>query len=110
MNVETKLIKTRLGLLNLAEKLGNVSEACRIMGYSRDSFYRIKQLNESGGEMALREASRKKPLVKNRVDPKVEEAVVASAFDNPAFGQLRTSNELKKNGIFISPAGVLSSA
>lgn len=106
MNVETKLIKTRLGLLNLAEKLGNVSEACRIMGYSRDSFYRIKQLNESGGEMALREVSRKKPLVKNRVDPKVEEAVVASAFDNPAFGQLRTSNELKKVGVFISPAGV----
>jgi len=106
MNVETKLIKTRLGLLNLAEKLGNVAEACRIMGYSRDSFYRIKQLHDNGGEMALHEVSRKKPLVQNRVDPKIEEIVVECAFDNPALGQLRTSNELKKKGIFISPSGV----
>ena len=106
MKVETKLIKTKLGLLNLAEKLGNVSEACRIMGYSRDSFYRIKELHESGGELALQEVSRRKPLVPNRVDPQIEEMVVQSAFQNPALGQLRTSNELKKKGLFISPAGV----
>jgi transposase InsO family protein len=106
MKVETKLIKTKLGLLNLAEKLGNVSEACRIMGYSRDSFYRIKELHDTGGEMALQEVSRRKPLVPNRVEPQIEELVVQSAFQNPALGQLRTSNELKKKGLFISPAGV----
>jgi transposase InsO family protein len=106
MKVETKLIKTKLGLLNLAEKLGNVSEACRLMGYSRDSFYRIKELHDTGGEMALQEVSRRKPLVPNRVEPQIEELVVQSAFQNPALGQLRTSNELKKKGLFISPAGV----
>jgi transposase InsO family protein len=103
-----RIIKHKVGLLNLAEELGNVSRACKTMGMSRDTFYRYKSAVEQGGVESLFDKSRRQPNLKNRVDEQTEQAVLTHAIDYPAHGQLRVSNELRKVGVIVSPSGVRS--
>ena len=108
LHTNEQIIKHKVGLLNLAEELGNVSKACQVMGLSRDTFYRYKQAVEDGCVEALLHKDRRKPNPKNRLDYRTEEAVLAYSLDFPAHGQVRASNELRKQGVFVSPSGVRS--
>lgn len=106
MSTQQKIIKNKIGLLRLAEELGNVSRACKVMGYSRDTFYRYRQAVEEGGVEALVEKSRRKPNLRNRTAPELEQAILELSVEEPALGQVRVSNELRRRGLFISPAGI----
>lgn len=108
MTTQEKLVQKKLSLLELGEYLQNVSEACRINGCSRQHFYDIKKAYESQGLEGLKERTRRKPCLKNRVAPEVEEAVLQMALEYPAYGQLRAANELRKQGVLISSGGIRS--
>lgn len=108
LNSTEKVIKHKIGLLNLAQELGNVSQACRVMGLSRDTFYRYKAAVDTGGVEALLEQSRRRPNLKNRTDERTEAAIIEHALAFPAHGHTRASNELRQRGYSISPSGVRS--
>ena len=99
--------RRKLSLLNLAEELGNVSKACRIMGYHRDSFYEIKRAFQVGGVHALVEQKRgPRGPHPNRVSPEIEAAILDYALERPTWGQQRVANELRLKGHQVSPGGV----
>lgn len=108
LHTNNQIIKHKVGLLNLAEELQNVSRACKVMGVSRDTFYRYQELVKSGDIDALINKSRRVPNLKNRVDDATEQAVIDFAIQYPAYGQHRISNELRKKGVFVSGSGVRS--
>lgn len=102
------IIKHKVGLLNLASELQNVSKACKIMGVSRDTFCRYQELVETEGLYEIINRERHVPNFKNRVDKGTEKAVISYAVDFPAHGQHRTSNELRKRGVFVLGVNIRS--
>jgi hypothetical protein len=101
-----KIIKGKVGLLELARQLGNVSQACRMLGYSRHSSYCFEELYDKGGELALQEIGRKNSILANRTAPEIEARIVEFSLERPAFGQIRVADEMRKLGHSISPADV----
>lgn len=106
MTKENKDLKIKLALLQVGKELGNVSKACRLLGYSRDSFYRIRDLYEKGGEAALKPKPRTVPNIKNRSITEVENQVMQLTFVQPRWGQVRIARQLRRRGTKISPSGV----
>ncbi|HHN64268.1 MAG TPA: helix-turn-helix domain-containing protein, partial [Nitrospirae bacterium] len=108
MTQQQYIIRRKLNIIELAEQLGNISEACRKLGVSRQHYYDIKKALEEEGIEGLLEKARNKPRIANRVAPEIEERVLEYSLQYPTHGQARVSNELKKEGIILSPGGVRS--
>lgn len=108
MTAQERIVKNKMSLLELAEYLQSVSEACKIHGVSRQHFYDIRKAYEENGLEGLKDKTRRKPCIQNRVAPEVEEAVLRISYEKPAYGQLRASNELRKAGVLVSAGGVRS--
>lgn len=108
MTRDQYLIKRKLNILDLGNQLGNISDACRKLGISRQHYYDIRTAVEQEGLQGLLEKSRKVARVRNRVAGEVEEAVLEYALQFPTHGQIRVANELRKKGLVISSGGVRS--
>ena len=108
MTQDQYLIRRKLNILELGETLGNISEACRKLGVSRQHHYDIKSALETDGLEGLLEKSRKAPRIGNRVAPEIEQKVLDYSLEFPTQGQVRVSNELKKQGFPVSCGGVRS--
>jgi len=102
------LIKRKMNVLDLGRELGNISDACRKLGISRQHYYDIRKAVEDDGVQGLLEKSRKVARVRNRVDSEVEEAILQYSLEYPTHGQVRVANELRKRGLEISAGGVRS--
>ena len=102
------IISRKLNIVELGSTLGNISEACRKLGISRQHYYDIKTAIEEEGLEGLLEKSRRVPRIGNRVAPEIEQKVLAYSLEYPTHGQTRTANELKKQGVILSAGGVRS--
>ena len=102
------IIQRKLNILDLGKELGNISEACRKLGVSRQHYYDIKQAIEEEGLEGLLEKSRSMPRIGNRVAPEIENKVLDYSLQFPTHGQTRAANELKKAGVQVSAGGIRS--
>ena len=103
------LVGFRLRLFTLAEELGNVSQACRVMGVDRSTYYRLKAKVDRWGLEALNVRERRRPRMPNQIGPHLEQRIVAFSLGHPAYGPRRISAELareKWGAIRISEHGV----
>lgn len=108
MTQQQYIIKRKVNIVELAEQLGNISDACRKLGVSRQHYYDIKSALEEHGIRGLLEQARNNPRIANRVAPEIEQKVLDYSLEYPMHGQARVSNELTKEGIIVSAGGIRS--
>ena len=107
MTAKTKVARRKLSLLQLSAELGNVSKACKIMGYSRQLFYEIRRNYQTyGAEGLLDRLPGPKGPHPNRVSEEVQKAILDHSLEHPTHGGLRVSQELALKGIQVSSGGV----
>lgn len=107
MTTEHKVARRKLSMLELAGELGNVSKACRIMGYSRQQFYEIRRNFQTyGAEGLLDRLPGAKGPHPNRVPEEVEQAVLEYSLKHPTYGCLRAAQDLALSGVHVSSGGV----
>ena len=94
MTANQKVAHRKLSMLQLATELKSVSEACRIMGYSRSQFYEIKRAFQTGGLEALLDKPPIPGSIANKVPPEIEARVLELSIEHPAWGQVRIADEL----------------
>ena len=108
MTQQQYIISRKLSLLELAQTLGNITDACRKLGVSRQHYYDIKDAIEDEGLEGLLEKSRRAPRVGNRVAVEIEQMVLDYSLEYPTHGQVRVANELRMKGVQISAGGIRS--
>jgi transposase InsO family protein len=98
----------RLRLFALAAERG-VSEACRLMGVHRSTYYRWKREVDRHGLELLRPRERRRPVMPNQLSVLVEQRIVAFALGHPGHGPRRIASALGRprwGGLLVSPNGV----
>jgi transposase InsO family protein len=108
MTSDQYIIQRKVNIVELGATLGNISDACRKLGVSRQHYYDIKQAIVEDGIEGLLEKSRRSPRMGNRVAPEIEQRILDYSLEFPTHGQTRVSNELKRKGVVLSPGGVRS--
>jgi transposase InsO family protein len=106
MTAKEKLAQKRLTLLQVAEKLGNVSKACQLHGVSRSQFYDYKRAFQEHGWEGLID----KPPIPgphpNELSQETKARILALSLAHPTFGQQRIADQLSLEGVSVSASSV----
>jgi len=106
MTAEAKIAQGRMTLLQLAERLRNVSEACRRRGVSRSQFYEYKRAFQENGLQGLIDRPPVPRSFPGQTPSEVKEKVIALSVVRPAWGRKRISYHLRLEGISVSASTV----
>ena len=106
MTAKKKLAQKRLTLLQVAEQLRNVSEACRHHSVSRSQFYEYKRAFQERGFQGLIDSPPIPKSFPNETSPEIKDTVVALSLKHPAWGPVRVSDNLRLTGVSVSPSTV----